>query len=75
MAALRSLGIHITIWTTPVEVPDRTPFEQAKRHKSYDPEYAAAILAHLGTGRPCAFRVSFSVHWQSEPGTFFLGGF
>jgi hypothetical protein len=40
MAALRSLGIHVTIWTTPVEVPDRTPFEQDKRHKSYDPEYA-----------------------------------
>jgi hypothetical protein len=39
MAALRSLGIHVTIWTTPVEVPDRTPFEQDKRHKSYDPEY------------------------------------
>ena len=51
MAALRSLGIHITIWTTPVEVPDRTPFEQAKRHKSYDPEYAQRfwrILAQAG---------------------------
>jgi hypothetical protein len=51
MAALRSLGIHITIWTTPVEVPDRTPFEQDKRHKSYDPEYAQRfwrILAQAG---------------------------
>ena len=28
MAALRSLGMPVTIWTTPVEVPDRTPFEQ-----------------------------------------------
>jgi hypothetical protein len=49
MAALRSLGIHVTIWTTPVEVPDRTPFEQDKRHKSYDPEYAQRfwrILVH-----------------------------
>jgi Family of unknown function (DUF5996) len=40
MAALRLLGIPITIWTTPVEVPDRTPFEQDNKHKSYDPEYA-----------------------------------
>jgi hypothetical protein len=51
MAALRSLGIHVTIWTTPVEVPDRTPFEQDKRHKSYDPEYAQRfwrILAQAG---------------------------
>jgi hypothetical protein len=39
MAALRSLGIPVTIWTTPVEVADRTPFEQDKKHKSYDPEY------------------------------------
>ena len=33
------LGISITIWTTPVEIPERTPFEQDKKHKSYDPEY------------------------------------
>ena len=39
MATLRSLGISITIWTTPVEIPERTPFEQDKKHKSYDPEY------------------------------------
>jgi Family of unknown function (DUF5996) len=39
MAALRSLGILVTIWTTPVEIPDRTPFEQDNKHKSYDPEY------------------------------------
>src|SRR6266540_2645294 len=28
MAALRSLGIEVPLWTTPVEVEDRTPFEQ-----------------------------------------------
>ena len=39
MAALRSLGILVTIWTTPVEMPDRTPFEQDNKHTSYDPEY------------------------------------
>jgi hypothetical protein len=40
MAALRSLGIDVTIWTTPVEVEDRTPFEQDRHHAAYDPEYA-----------------------------------
>jgi hypothetical protein len=40
MAALRLLGIPVTIWTTPVEVPDRTPFEQDTKDKSYDPDYA-----------------------------------
>jgi hypothetical protein len=40
MAALESLGMPVTIWTTPVEVPDRTPFEKDQKHSAYDPEYA-----------------------------------
>src|SRR3954469_4283210 len=40
MSALSSLGISVTIWTTPVEVQDRTPFEKNYKHSSYDPEYA-----------------------------------
>ena len=40
MAALRSLGIDVQIWTTPVEVEDRTPFEKDHKHASYDPDYA-----------------------------------
>jgi hypothetical protein len=39
MTALNSLGIEVNIWTTPVEIPDRTPFEQDTKHNSYDPEY------------------------------------
>jgi hypothetical protein len=40
MSALTSLGINVSIWTTPVEIPDRTPFEQDHTHAAYDPEYA-----------------------------------
>ena len=40
MGALQSLGMPVTIWTTPVEVPDRTPFEKDHKHAAYDPEYA-----------------------------------
>jgi hypothetical protein len=40
MAALRSLGIEVSIWTTPVEVQDPVPFEQDRAHAAYDPEYA-----------------------------------
>jgi hypothetical protein len=29
MAALESLKMPVAIWTTPVEVPDRTPFDAA----------------------------------------------
>jgi hypothetical protein len=40
MEALNSLGLKASIWTTPVEVEDRTPFEQDNHHSTYDPEYA-----------------------------------
>lgn len=40
MAALRSLDLEVKIWTTPVEVEDRTPFEQDHHHAAYNPEYA-----------------------------------
>ncbi len=40
MGALGSLGIEVNIWTTPVEVEDRTPFEQDHQHTAYDPDYA-----------------------------------
>src|SRR5208337_1039126 len=40
MDSLKALGIDVSIWTTPVEMPDRTPFEQDHTHTAYDPEYA-----------------------------------
>jgi hypothetical protein len=40
ISALNSLGIEVNIWTTPVEIPDRTPFELDTKHHAYDPEYA-----------------------------------
>jgi hypothetical protein len=40
MEALRSLGIEVRIWTTPVEVADQTPFEHDTKHAAYDPEFA-----------------------------------
>jgi hypothetical protein len=43
MASLESLGMPVTIWTTPVEVEDRTPFEKDRKHAAYDPEYAQRI--------------------------------
>jgi hypothetical protein len=40
MAALRLLGIQVTINTKPQEVADPIPFEQDRKHAAYDPEYA-----------------------------------
>jgi hypothetical protein len=39
MAALRSLGIDVKIYKTPVEFDDLTPFDQDHHHASYDTEY------------------------------------
>jgi hypothetical protein len=40
MNALGTLRLPLTIWTTPVEVDDRTPFEEDHTHASYDPDAA-----------------------------------
>jgi hypothetical protein len=40
MSVLKGLGVEVSIWTTPVEVTERIPFEKDVRHRSYDPEYA-----------------------------------
>src|SRR6185369_3149241 len=36
MAALRTLDVDVPIWTMPVEIEDAIPFEQDRRHASYD---------------------------------------
>jgi hypothetical protein len=40
MAALRSIGVEVKIWTVPVEVEEQIPFNQDEKHSSYDPEDA-----------------------------------
>jgi hypothetical protein len=40
MARLRELGIDVSIWPVPVEVPDPVPFEDDEQHASYDAVYA-----------------------------------
>jgi hypothetical protein len=39
MARLRSLGVDVKIYKTPVEFDDTTPFDQDRHHASYDKEY------------------------------------
>ena len=75
MATLRSLGISVTIWTTPVEIPERTPFEQDKKHQSYDPEYVQRFWRILAqTNRVFSeFRSRFT--GKVSPVHFFWGAF
>jgi len=47
MEALRSLGLEVRIWTTPVEVEDRTPFQQDTKHAAYDPKFVERFFRAL----------------------------
>jgi hypothetical protein len=75
MGTLGSLALEVPIWTRPVEVENRIPFEQDHGHASYDPEYAHRhwqILAQ--TDRVLTeFRSRFL--GKVSPVHFFWGGF
>jgi hypothetical protein len=75
MAALKSLGMPVTIWTTPVEVADRTPFEKDEKHSTYDPGYAQRVWRILAqTSRVLTeFRSRFI--GKVSPVHFFWGAF
>jgi hypothetical protein len=75
MDALQSLGIEAAIWTTPVEVPERIPFEQDHTHAAYNPEYAQRHWRLLvQTDRVLkAFRARFT--GKVSPVHFFWGAF
>ena len=75
MAILRSLDIHVEIWTTPVEVPDPIPFEQDTVHAAYDPAWANRFwrtLVHADRVMK-AFRGGFL--GKCSPVHFFWGSF
>jgi hypothetical protein len=75
MSILKNLGVEVAIWTTPVEVEERIPFEQDVKHSSYDPEYAwrfwqVLVLTDRVLKR---FRSGFS--GKASPVHFFWGAF
>ena len=75
MADLHALGADIQIWTVPVEIADRIPFEQDYVHTAYDPEYAHRFWqALLQVDRVMkVFRSRFT--GKSSPVHFFWGSF
>jgi hypothetical protein len=75
MAALNSLGIDMRLWTTPVEVEDRTPFEQDHHHTAYDLAYAQRVWRILlqATRVLTEFRSRFT--GKVSPVHFFWGAF
>ena len=75
MDALGSLGIHVTIWTTPVEVPDRTPFEMDQKHAAYDPEYAQRVWRIMGQASRVFTEFRSRFIGKASPVHFFWGAF
>jgi hypothetical protein len=75
MSALKSLGIEVRIWTTPVEIADRTPFEQDRVHASYDPEYAHRFWKILVQADRVLKEFRSGYVGKASPVHFFWGGF
>ncbi len=75
MAVLRSLGVHVKLWTVPVEVEEQIPFEQDETHHSYEPEYANRFWRMLFQADRVmkAFRGRFT--GKASPVHFFWGSF
>src|SRR5215208_7256403 len=75
MTDLGSLGMPVTIWTTPVEVQDRTPFEEDFKHVDYDPEYAQRVWRILAQGSRILSEFSSRFIGKVSPVHFFWGAF
>jgi hypothetical protein len=75
ISALGELGIYVPIWTTPVEVQDRTPFEEDDKHASYDPEYAQRLWRILSQASRVFTEFRSNFIGKVSPIHFFWGAF
>jgi hypothetical protein len=75
MAALARMGIHVHIWTMPVEVEGPIAFEKDTVHRAYDPVWANAFWRALVSMHPVfqEFRCRFV--GKCSPVHFFWGSF
>ena len=75
MSALASLGIPVSIWTTPVEVQDQTPFEKDYKHATYDPQYAQRFWRILAEASRVFTEFRSRFIGKVSPVHFFWGAF
>jgi hypothetical protein len=75
MEMLARTGVHVRIWTMPVEVPSPIRFEEDTVHRSYDPAAVNAFSRALLAMAPVfeTFRARFL--GKSSPVHFFWGSF
>ena len=65
----------VTIWTTPVEVQDRTPFEEDQKHATYDAEYAQRVWRILVQSDRVLTKFRSRLIGKVSPIHFFWGAF
>jgi hypothetical protein len=75
MDALTRLGVHVRIWTTPVEIPDPIRFDQDTVHHSYDPDAANTFWRVLVAIAPTFERFRSGFLGKCSPVHFFWGSF
>ena len=75
LATLKSLGIEVSIWTTPVEVEERIPFELDTQHATYDRRYARRCWRILCQAGRVMNRFRSGFLGKVSPVQFFWGGF
>lgn len=75
MDALNSFEMPVKIWTTPVEVADRIPFENDEKHASYDPEYVQKFWRILTQADRVFTEFRCRFNGKVSPVHFFWGAF
>ena len=75
MSVLRSLGIDVTVWTMPVEVPRPVRFTLDESHASYDAEYAHRFWQILVSVSNVFWEFRSRFIGKSSPVHFFWGSF
>lgn len=74
METLEDMGIPMTIWPQPVEVPDPIRFDRDDRH-TYDPEAVTRLLAVLARVGPVFENFRARFRGKCSPVHFFWGSF
>jgi hypothetical protein len=75
MAVLREMGLGVTIWRVPAEMPSPIRFDEDTVHGSYDPVFANRFWRILTAVEEVFTRARCAFVGKSSPTHFFWGGF
>jgi hypothetical protein len=75
MDALRKLGLELSIWKMPVEIPDPIPFDEDEQHAAYDPEYVGRFWQVLRSSEKVMQEFRSRFIGKCSPVHFFWGSF